>query len=115
MLSHSSGFAGLGLAVAIAGFHEKAFLLGVAAGGFGAVSLYTFYKAMSLGTMSIVSPLLSLGSVLAFALAVAGGERPTSLAVVGALVAFGGAILASFGEHASGGDRRRDEEPSAGR
>jgi len=107
VLSHGAGFAGLGLVVVIAGFHAGAFLLGLAAGAFGAVSLYTFYKAMSLGTMSIVSPLLSLGSVLAFALAVAGGERPTSLAVVGALVALGGAILASFGEHASGGDRRR--------
>ncbi len=107
VLSHGAGFAGLGLVVVIAGFHGSAFLLGLAAGAFGAVSLYTFYKAMSLGTMSIVSPLLSLGSVLAFALAVAGGERPTSLAVVGALVALGGAILASLGEHASGGDRRR--------
>ena len=107
LLSHSTGFAGLGVAVAIAGFHGRAFVLGLAAGGFGGVSLYTFYKAMSLGTMSIVSPLLSLGSVLAFALAVAGGERPTWLAVLGALVALAGAILASFGEHASGGDRRR--------
>jgi drug/metabolite transporter (DMT)-like permease len=107
VLSHSVGFGGLGVAVAIAGFHGRAFLLGLAAGGFGGVSLYTFYKAMSLGTMSIVSPLLSLGSVLAFALAVAGGERPTWLAVVGALVALAGAILASLGEHASGGDRRR--------
>ena len=107
VLSHSAGFAGLGLAVAIAGFHGRAFLLGLAAGGFGAVSLYTFYMAMSLGTMSIVSPLLSLGSVLTFVLAVAGGERPTSLAVIGALVALGGAVLASVGEHASGGDRRR--------
>jgi drug/metabolite transporter (DMT)-like permease len=107
VLSHSAGFAGLGLAVAIAGFHGRAFLLGLAAGGFGAVSLYTFYMAMSLGTMSIVSPLLSLGSVLTFVLAVAGGERPTSLAVIGAVVALGGAVLASLGEHASGGDRRR--------
>ena len=107
LLSHSTGFAGLGLGVAIVGFQGRAFLLGLAAGGFGAVSLYTFYKAMSLGTMSIVSPLLSLGSVLAFALAVAGGERPTSLAVLGALVALTGAVIASFGEHASGGDRRR--------
>jgi drug/metabolite transporter (DMT)-like permease len=106
-LSHTAGFAGLALVVAIAGLHGRAFLVGLAAGGFGAVSLYTFYKAMSLGTMSIVSPLLSLGSVLAFALAVAGGERPSSLALVGALVAFAGAILASFGEHVSGGDRRR--------
>jgi drug/metabolite transporter (DMT)-like permease len=107
VLSHGTGCAGVGLVVAIAGFHGRAFLLGLAAGVFGAACLYTFYKAMSLGTMSIVSPLLSLGSVLAFALAVAGGERPTSLAVVGALVALGGAILASLGEHASGGDRRK--------
>ena len=45
--------------------------------------------------------------MLAFALAVVGGERPTSLAILGALVALTGAILASLGEHASGGDRRR--------
>ena len=107
LLSHGTGCAGLGLAVAIAGFHGRAFLLGVAAGSFGAMSLYTFYMAMSLGTMSIVSPLLSLGSVLAFALAVIGGERPRSLALLGALIALTGAILASLGEHASGGDRRR--------
>jgi drug/metabolite transporter (DMT)-like permease len=106
-LSHGTGFVGLAIAVAVAGFHGRAFLLGLAAGVFGAVCLYTFYKAMSLGTMSIVSPLLSLGSVLAFALAIAGGERPTSLAVSGALVALGGAILASLGERASGGERRR--------
>jgi drug/metabolite transporter (DMT)-like permease len=106
LLSHFTGCVGLALAITIAGFHGRPFLLGVAAGGFGAVSLYTFYMAMALGTMSIVSPLLSLGSVLAFGLAVAGGERPTSLAIAGALVALGGAILASFGEHASGGERR---------
>jgi drug/metabolite transporter (DMT)-like permease len=107
LLSHGSGFLALAAVVAVTGFHGRAFLLGLAAGAFGAVSLYTFYRAMSLGTMSIVSPLLSLGSVLAFALAVAGGERPSLLAVVGAFVAFGGALLASLGEHASGGDRRR--------
>jgi drug/metabolite transporter (DMT)-like permease len=107
VLSHGAGFVGLGIAVAIVGLHGRAFLIGLAAGAFGAVSLYTFYKAMSLGRMSIVSPLLSLGSVLAFALAVAGGERPTWVAVVGAIVALGGAILASLGEHASGGDRRK--------
>jgi drug/metabolite transporter (DMT)-like permease len=73
--SHAAGFVGLGVAAGIVGIHRTAFLLGLAAGGFGAVSLYTFYKAMSLGTMSVVSPLLSLGSVLAFGLAVASGPR----------------------------------------
>jgi len=105
-LSHTAGFVGLGIAAGIVGIHRTAFLLGVAAGGFGAVSLFTFYKAMSIGTMSIVSPLLSLGSVLAFGLAVAGGERPSAVSVAGALIALGGAVLASAGEHASGGARR---------
>jgi drug/metabolite transporter (DMT)-like permease len=105
-LSHGAGLAGLGIAAAIVGVNADGFLLGVAAGSFGAVSLFTFYKAMSLGTMSIVSPLLSLGSVLAFGLAVAGGERPSALSLVGALVALSGAVLASAGEHASGGERR---------
>jgi drug/metabolite transporter (DMT)-like permease len=105
-LGHATGFAGLGVVALVAGVNGTAFLFGVAAGSFGAVSLYTFYKAMSLGTMSIVSPLLSLGSVLAFGLAVAGGERPSALSLVGALIAFSGALLASLGEHASGGARR---------
>lgn len=106
VLSHGTGFAGMGIVAAIAGFHGKAFLVGASAGVFGAVSLFAFYKAMSLGTMSVVSPLLSLGSILAFGLAVAAGDRPSLLAVAGAVVALGGAILASHGEHASGGDRR---------
>jgi drug/metabolite transporter (DMT)-like permease len=105
-LSHAAGLVGLGVAAGIIGIDRTAFLLGAAAGCFGAVSLYTFYMAMSLGTMSIVSPLLSLGSVLAFGLAIAGGERPSPLSLIGALIALGGAVLASLGEHASGGARR---------
>jgi len=105
-LSHSAGLAALAIAAAIAGVDGTAYAIGLAAGTFGAVSLYTFYKAMSIGTMSIVSPLLALGSVLAFGLAVAGGERPSALALLGALVALSGAVLASLGEHASGGERR---------
>src|SRR5581483_3567888 len=96
-LSHSAGLAALAIAAAIAGVDGTAFAIGLAAGTFGAVSLYTFYKAMSIGTMSIVSPLLALGSVLAFGLAVAGGERPSALALLGALVALSGAVLASLG------------------
>ena len=106
VLSHAAGLLGLTVVEGFVGLNRTAFLLGLAAGGFGAVSLYTFYKAMALGTMSIISPLLSLGSVLAFGLAVAGGERPSPLALLGALIALAGAVLASLGEHASGGARR---------
>jgi drug/metabolite transporter (DMT)-like permease len=61
---------------------------------------------MAIGTMSIVSPLLTLGSVLAFTLAVAGGERPSLVSVMGALIAVTGAVVTSLGEHARGGAQR---------
>jgi drug/metabolite transporter (DMT)-like permease len=106
VLSHGAGLAAVAVGAAVVGVDARAYAIGLAAGAFGAVSLYTFYRAMSIGTMSIVSPLLALGSVLAFGLAVAGGERPSSVALLGALVALVGAVLASLGERASGGARR---------
>jgi drug/metabolite transporter (DMT)-like permease len=106
VLSHGAGLLGLAITAAVVGVDATSYAIGLAAGGFGAVSLYTFYRAMAIGTMSIVSPLLALGSVLAFGLAVAGGERPSRIALLGAFVALVGAVLASFGERASGGARR---------
>jgi drug/metabolite transporter (DMT)-like permease len=106
LLGHATGLLALAVAVAFVGVDERALLFGVAAGAFGSVAVFTFYKAMSLGKMSIASPLLACGSILAFAAAVAAGERPSILAVAGALIALLGAVLASLEEHASGGDRR---------
>jgi drug/metabolite transporter (DMT)-like permease len=106
VLSHGSGLVAVGVVAAVVGVDATAFGVGVVAGVFGAVSLYTFYRAMSVGRMSIVSPLLSLGSVLAFTLAVVSGERPSLVSLVGGLVAVAGAAFVSVGEHASGGARR---------
>ena len=106
LLGHATGLLALAVAVAFVGVDERALLFGVAAGACGSVAVFTFYKAMSLGKMSIASPLLACGSILAFAVAVAAGERPSILAVAGALIALLGAVLASLEEHASGGDRR---------
>jgi drug/metabolite transporter (DMT)-like permease len=98
----------LGVAAAVVGrIDGDAATLGLAAGTFGAASGFAFYQAMALGMMSIASPLLACGSVLAFGLAVAGGERPSALALVGAATAVGGVVLASLAEHARGGQRRR--------
>jgi len=107
LLGHATGLAALAVAVLLIGIDQRALSFGLAAGTFGGVAVFTFYKAMSLGKLSIASPLLACGSVLAFAIAVAAGERPSTLSVVGALVALAGAVLASIEEHASGGDRRR--------
>jgi drug/metabolite transporter (DMT)-like permease len=50
---------------------------------------------MASGLISVASPLLASGSVLAFALAVAAGERPSRLAVAGCALAVTGAVLTS--------------------
>jgi drug/metabolite transporter (DMT)-like permease len=106
VLTHASGLVALAVAAALTGVDGRSVALGAVAGGFGGITFLTFLKAMSLGTMSIVSPLLSCGSVLAFGLAVAGGERPSEIAVLGAGVALTGAVLASLEERASAGARR---------
>jgi drug/metabolite transporter (DMT)-like permease len=105
-LTHASGLVALAATAAVTGVDGRSVSLGAVAGGFGAITFFTFLKAMSLGTMSIVSPLLSCGSVLAFGLAVAAGERPSAIAVAGAVVALTGAVLASLEERASAGPRR---------
>ena len=48
--------------------------------------------------MSIVSPVVACGAVVPFAISLATGERPSTLALAGAVVALGGAVLASVEE-----------------
>jgi drug/metabolite transporter (DMT)-like permease len=77
----------------------RSFLLGCVAGIGGGVGLAAFYRALSLGTMSVVSPIAACGAVVPFAIAIATGERPSTLALCGAGAALGGAVLASVEEH----------------
>lgn len=58
--------------------------------------------------MSVVSPLVACGAVVPFAIAIATGDRPSVLAVAGAVVALGGAVLASLEE-------RRGDSPERAR
>lgn len=105
--SQAISFAALLAVSALAGSLDLTGLsFGLVAGAFSAVSLAGFYRALALGTMSVASPLLSSGAVLAFGIAVAAGERPSRLALAGALVAAPGIVLSSLDEHASGGARR---------
>jgi drug/metabolite transporter (DMT)-like permease len=48
--------------------------------------------------MSIVSPIVACGAVVPFAISIATGERPSTLALAGAGVALAGAVLASAEE-----------------
>jgi drug/metabolite transporter (DMT)-like permease len=109
IVSQAAGFVALLAAVAVRGdVGGRSFLLGLLAGVGGGAGLAAFYRALSLGTMSVVSPLVACGAVVPFAIAIATGERPSTLALCGAAAALGGAVLASLEERrADSPDRAR--------
>lgn len=72
-----------------------ALALGAAGGVCGGLGVYAFYRALATGTMSLVAPVSALGAGVPVAFGLLDGERPTSLALVGALLALAGAVLAS--------------------
>jgi drug/metabolite transporter (DMT)-like permease len=108
VLSQGVGLVAVAVAAGVIG--DSAEIMGaVTAAGGGmlmGISLYSFLKAMQLGVISVVSPLLASGSIVTFVLAVAAGERPSKLAIGGALIAVTGAVLASREERARGGVRK---------
>jgi drug/metabolite transporter (DMT)-like permease len=109
VISQGAGFVALVVAVAIRGdVGTRSFCLGLLAGIGGGVGLAAFYRALSIGTMSVVSPVAACGAVVPFAIAIARGERPSQLAIGGAVFALAGAVLASV-------DERRSESPERAR
>jgi drug/metabolite transporter (DMT)-like permease len=67
-----------------------------AAGGIGGViGLTAFYRALAIGTMSIVAPIASTGVSVPVIVGIASGERPAALKLVGIAAAVAGVILVS--------------------
>lgn len=66
----------------------------VAAGAVGPVAMLSFYKALALGPMGVVSPLGSLGVAVPVGVGLTIGERPALLQVAGIAVAVAGIVLA---------------------
>jgi drug/metabolite transporter (DMT)-like permease len=67
--------------------------------GFGAglsisVALTAFYRALSVGTMSLVAPITATGVIVPVIVGLAAGERPGPLAGIGGVLALAGAALA---------------------
>jgi drug/metabolite transporter (DMT)-like permease len=110
VISQAAGFAALLVTLAIAGgrLDGRSFWIGLLAGLGGGSGLAAFYKALSLGTMSIVSPVVACGAVVPLGISIATGERPDGIALAGAVVALAGAVLASAEE-------RRAEAPDRAR
>ena len=79
----------------------------VLAGIVGLVALLTFYQALALGPMGIVSPIGALGVVIPLAWGlVFAGEQPTGLQIFGILAAVVGILLASGPELSSAASMR---------
>ncbi|MEU5659809.1 EamA family transporter [Streptomyces sp. NPDC047737] len=66
----------------------------VAAGAVGPVAMLSFYKALALGPMGVISPLGSLGVAVPVGVGLIVGERPGLLQAAGVAVAVLGVVLA---------------------
>ncbi len=76
-------------------------------GGLGLLGLIAFYRALSIGTMSIVAPISATGVTIPVLVGLASGERPGALQVVGMLLAFSGVVLAAREPPAADAEERR--------
>src|SRR5919107_6207641 len=96
----SQGAALLLLAAAVAagapvGHDAAATLWAGASGLLGLSGLAAFYRALSIGTMSIVAPLSATGTVIPVLAGLAAGERPSALQAAGMALAAFGVVLAA--------------------
>jgi len=96
--SHLVGLMVMVLAAPLVGgeLTTRALLVGAASGLVGVTGLTLFYKALALGTMSVVAPAAGLLSAAIPVLAgVTAGERPSIVALVGIALALGAIALVS--------------------
>jgi len=72
-------------------------------GGFASVvAISLFYKALAIGTMSIVAPISAMNAMIPFAAGIATGERPTTMQLAGVVLAALGVILVAIEPARSG-------------
>lgn len=69
--------------------------LGALAGVGGGLGVFAFYRALAVGTISLVAPVSALGAGIPVAVGLLQGEQPGRLALVGIFVALTGAVVAS--------------------
>ena len=85
----------------------EAVAAGLGAGVFGIAALMAFYRALAIGTMSIVAPVASTGVALPVLVGLATGDQPGVMRSIGLVAAIVGVILAS-----RAGGRERAARPA---
>jgi drug/metabolite transporter (DMT)-like permease len=98
----------LAVALVIALAHEplpgtRAVVFSLLAGIAGITALGGFYRALAIGTMSIVAPISATGVALPVIVGLATGDRLSTLVSAGLVVTVAGVILASREQHEDGG------------
>jgi drug/metabolite transporter (DMT)-like permease len=78
----------------------------IAASITGMVGVVAFYKALSIGPMGIVSPLVALSVIVPVAVGLLQGETPAPVQLLGIILAISGILLAS-GPELSGAESAR--------
>ena len=98
LVSQAAGLVVLVVVVAVRGMGppDVVKMLPAVAGGIACIAaLSAFYRALAIGTMSVVAPISATGVAVPVAVRVASGERPAALQLVGILAASVGVVLAS--------------------
>jgi drug/metabolite transporter (DMT)-like permease len=94
------------LAVRGTGAPDLVHLLPAAGGGLAGVAALTgFYRALAIGTMSVVAPIAATGVAVPVVVGIARGDRPAGIQLIGILTAVIGVVLACR-EHGPGIEAR---------
>ena len=75
--------------------HGGALVGALFAGCSGFVGLTIFYRALAVGTMSVVAPIAATGVVLPLIVGIAGGDNPAATQAVGLVATVAGVLLAT--------------------
>jgi drug/metabolite transporter (DMT)-like permease len=116
VVSQAAGFVALLVVAGVAGapIDGHGFAIGLVAGAGGGLGLAAFYRALSVGTVSVVAPVAACGAIVPLVLSLAAGDDPRAVALVGAVVALAGAVMASLEERSAEDADRRDAVALAG-
>jgi drug/metabolite transporter (DMT)-like permease len=96
LVGQAAGLLALVLILAVRGVDSGAFVPGALSGLVGAVAILAFYRALALGTMSVIAPIAATSAIVpVLAGVLLDGERPSPLQWLGMAVALVGVTLAS--------------------
>ena len=90
----------------------EAVVAGLGSGLFGIAALMAFYRALAIGTMSIVAPVASTGVALPVLVGLATGDQPGAMRSIGLVAAIAGVILASRQEGGGASGEARTQRVS---